>query len=34
VYTIYNTDVEPSLDNLQIIALPPAPRTEVAKVGS
>jgi hypothetical protein len=33
VYTIYNTDVEPSLDNLQIIALPPAPLTRVAMVG-
>jgi hypothetical protein len=33
VYTIYNTDVEPSLDNLQIIALPPARSTRVAMVG-
>jgi hypothetical protein len=31
VYTVYNDDS--SIDNLQIIALPPAPRTEVARVG-
>ena len=34
VYTIYNADTDPSLDNLQIIFLTPAPRTQVAKVGS
>jgi hypothetical protein len=33
VYTIYNVDAEPSLDNLQIIALSPAPVTGVAMVG-
>jgi hypothetical protein len=33
VYTIYDVDVEPSLDNLQIIALPPARPTKVAMVG-
>jgi hypothetical protein len=33
VYTIYNDDVEPSLDNLQIILVTPAPVTGVAMVG-
>jgi len=33
VYTIYDVDAEPSLDNLQIILLSPAPLTGVARVG-
>lgn len=33
VYTIYNVDAEPSLDNLQIIVLSPAPLTGIARVG-
>jgi hypothetical protein len=33
VYTIYNVDAEPSLDNLQIMVLSPAPLTGVARVG-
>jgi hypothetical protein len=32
VYTIYDNDVDPILDNLQIIALSPAP-TQVTMVG-
>jgi len=32
VYTIYNADVEPSLDNLQIILVTPAPLTGIAMV--
>ena len=33
VYTIYNADTDPSLDNLQIILVTPAPVTGVAMVG-
>ncbi|HJR82064.1 MAG TPA: right-handed parallel beta-helix repeat-containing protein [Anaerolineales bacterium] len=33
VYTIFDNDTDPILDNLQIIALTPAPATEVAMVG-
>ena len=33
VYTIYNADTDPSLDNLQIILVSPAPVTGIAMVG-